>query len=191
VADDDCCRVGEQGGLARRRPFSFPTQHKVDHPWTAFRQGGWLVFEKLFVKTSDLVFHTIAPYSVERERFLAHCCEEGFSKAALRRIAWIVRGTCAQSFCGQRPGTWRTHFSGRTDFPGTRARRQRQNPPLQESSELSPRTFCTFRSEFSSFRRQGAARGQRPYSRTRFCPSTRATTRSQALLSFAARRTGP
>ena len=48
------------------------------------------MFEKLFVKTSDLVFHTIAPYAVERERFLAHCDEEGFSKVALRRIAGIV-----------------------------------------------------------------------------------------------------
>ena len=48
------------------------------------------MFEKLFVKTSDLVFHTIAPYAVERERFLEHCCEEGFSKMALRRIAGIV-----------------------------------------------------------------------------------------------------
>jgi hypothetical protein len=48
------------------------------------------MFEKLFVKTSDLVFHTIAPYAVERERFLEHCCEEGFSKVALRRIAGIV-----------------------------------------------------------------------------------------------------
>lgn len=48
------------------------------------------MFEKLFVKTSDLVFHTIAPYAVERERFLEHCCEEGFSKAALSRIAGIV-----------------------------------------------------------------------------------------------------
>ena len=28
------------------------------------------MFEKLFVKTSDLVFHQIAPYGVERERFL-------------------------------------------------------------------------------------------------------------------------
>ena len=94
------------------------------------------MFEKLFVKTSDLVFHTIAPYSVERERFLEHCCEEGFGKAALRRIAGIVRGTCAQAFWGQRPGTWRTHFSGRTDFHGTQARRQRQNPPLQKSSAI-------------------------------------------------------
>ena len=48
------------------------------------------MFEKLFVKTSDLVFHTIAPYAVERERFLDHCGEEGFSKVALRRIAGIV-----------------------------------------------------------------------------------------------------
>jgi hypothetical protein len=49
------------------------------------------MFEKLFVKTSDLVFHTIAPYAVERERFLEHCGEEGFSKVALRRIAGITR----------------------------------------------------------------------------------------------------
>ena len=48
------------------------------------------MFEKLFVKTSDLVYHTVAPYAVERERFLLHCGEEGFSKAALRRIAGIV-----------------------------------------------------------------------------------------------------
>ena len=48
------------------------------------------MFEKLFVKTSDLVYHTIAPYAVERERFLRHCGEEGFSKVALRRIAGIV-----------------------------------------------------------------------------------------------------
>ena len=48
------------------------------------------MFEKLFVKTSDLVFHTIAPYAVERERFVEHCRKEGFSKAALRRIAGIV-----------------------------------------------------------------------------------------------------
>jgi hypothetical protein len=40
------------------------------------------MFEKLFVKTPDLVFHTIAPYAVERERFLEHCRKEGFSKAA-------------------------------------------------------------------------------------------------------------
>ena len=40
------------------------------------------MFEKLFVKTSDLVFHTIAPYAVERERFLEHCGEEGFSQVA-------------------------------------------------------------------------------------------------------------
>ncbi len=48
------------------------------------------MFEKLSVKTSDLVFHTIAPYAIERKRFLEHCGEEGFSKAALSRIAGIV-----------------------------------------------------------------------------------------------------
>jgi len=48
------------------------------------------MFKKLFVKTSDFVFHTIAPYAVERERFLAHCGEEGFNKVARRRIAGIV-----------------------------------------------------------------------------------------------------
>jgi site-specific recombinase XerD len=48
------------------------------------------MFEKLFVQTSDFVFHKIAPYAVERERFLEHCSEEGFSKAALRGIAGIA-----------------------------------------------------------------------------------------------------
>jgi hypothetical protein len=48
------------------------------------------MFEKLFVKTSDFVFHKIAPYAVERERFLEHCGEEGFSKVTLSRIAGIV-----------------------------------------------------------------------------------------------------
>ena len=36
------------------------------------------------------MFNTIAPYAVERERFLEHCGEEGFSKVALRRIAGIL-----------------------------------------------------------------------------------------------------
>ena len=48
------------------------------------------MFEKPLVKTSDLVFHRIAPYAVERERFLEHCCGDGFSKMALSRIAGIV-----------------------------------------------------------------------------------------------------
>ena len=30
------------------------------------------MFEKLFVKTSDLVFQKITPYAVERESFPAH-----------------------------------------------------------------------------------------------------------------------
>jgi len=46
------------------------------------------MFEKLFVKTSDFVFHTIAPYAVERERFLEHCGEEGSFHLSLARMSW-------------------------------------------------------------------------------------------------------
>jgi integrase/recombinase XerD len=48
------------------------------------------MLEKLFVKASDLVQHRIAPYPVERERFLEHCSQQGFGKATLTRIAGIV-----------------------------------------------------------------------------------------------------
>jgi transposase len=34
-------------------------------------------------------------------------------------------------------------------------------PTVEDEAELSPRTFCIFPREFSSFRRQGAANGQR------------------------------
>ena len=50
---------------------------------------------------------------------------------------------------------------------------------LQHLAELSPRTFCTFAREFSSFRR--GKRRQRESDAdpgTRFCPSSRATARS-------------
>ena len=36
----------------------------------------------------------------------------------------------------QMRGTWGTHFTGRTHFHGTQARRQSQNPPLQKSSAI-------------------------------------------------------
>jgi hypothetical protein len=38
-----------------------------------------------------------------------------------------------------------------------------QNRILSEITELSPRTFCIFPREFSSFGRQGAANGHRSY----------------------------
>ncbi len=38
------------------------------------------MFEKLFVKTSDLVYHTIAPYAVERERFLRTAVKRGSAR---------------------------------------------------------------------------------------------------------------
>ena len=86
------------------------------------------MFEKLFVKTSDLVFHTIAPYSVEREiprALLRGGLQQGGAPSDRRDR----EGHCAQAFCGQRPGTWRTHFGGRTHFHGTQA-----PPPTSESS---------------------------------------------------------
>jgi hypothetical protein len=43
-------------------------------------KGGRLMFEKLFGKVSDVVYHTIAPYAAERQRFLEHCREQGFAK---------------------------------------------------------------------------------------------------------------
>ena len=94
------------------------------------------MFEKLFVKTSDLVFHTIAPYSVERERFLEHCCEEVFSKAALRRIAGIVRALALKRFADsvQAPGAPISVEEQTSMAP--RPRLQRQNPPLQTSSAI-------------------------------------------------------
>jgi site-specific recombinase XerD len=48
------------------------------------------MFEKLFGKVSDVVYHRIGPYVVERQQFLEHCCEQGFGKRALERIAGIL-----------------------------------------------------------------------------------------------------
>jgi hypothetical protein len=48
------------------------------------------MFEKLFGKVSDVVYHKIGPYVVERERFLEHCCEQGFGKRSLERIAGVL-----------------------------------------------------------------------------------------------------
>jgi hypothetical protein len=53
---------------------------------------------------------------------------------------------------------------------------------------LSPRTFWNFAREFSSFRRQAPAAGERRRYRTRFCPSTQAIRLSRAV---ASRRAGP
>lgn len=48
------------------------------------------MFEKVFGKVSDVVHHTIAPYAVERQRFLEHCREQGFTKASVERMAGIL-----------------------------------------------------------------------------------------------------
>jgi hypothetical protein len=46
-----------------------------------------LMFEELFGKASDVVFHKIAPYVVERQRFLEHCRGQGFARTHLKRMA--------------------------------------------------------------------------------------------------------
>jgi len=48
------------------------------------------MFEELFGKASDVVFHKIAPYAVERQRFLEHCREQGFARTYLKRMAGII-----------------------------------------------------------------------------------------------------
>ncbi len=45
------------------------------------------MFEELFEKASAVVHHKAAPHAAERERFLAHCAQEGFSQASLKRMA--------------------------------------------------------------------------------------------------------
>jgi site-specific recombinase XerD len=48
------------------------------------------MFEELYGKASDVVFHEIAPYALERQRFLQHCREQGFAKVCLKRVAGTV-----------------------------------------------------------------------------------------------------
>jgi hypothetical protein len=43
------------------------------------------MFERLFGKASDVVFHTIAPCAGERQRFLEHGREQGFATTCLLR----------------------------------------------------------------------------------------------------------
>jgi site-specific recombinase XerD len=48
------------------------------------------LFGKLFGKASDVVLHTIAPYSVERQQFLEHCRAQGFATKYLKRMAGVL-----------------------------------------------------------------------------------------------------
>lgn len=45
------------------------------------------MFEKLFGKVSAVVSHRAASYAAERERFLEHCTQQGYSKKYLQRLA--------------------------------------------------------------------------------------------------------
>jgi site-specific recombinase XerD len=48
------------------------------------------MFEELFGKASDVVFHKIAPYAIERQQFLEHCREQGFARTCLKQVAGIL-----------------------------------------------------------------------------------------------------
>lgn len=48
------------------------------------------MFEQLFVKASEVLFHKIAPYPGERQQFLEHCREQGFAKKCLQQAAGVL-----------------------------------------------------------------------------------------------------
>ena len=48
------------------------------------------MFEQLFVKASEVLFHKIAPYTGERQQFLEHCREQGFTKKCLQQAAGVL-----------------------------------------------------------------------------------------------------
>jgi integrase/recombinase XerD len=45
------------------------------------------MFDQLFTKLSAVVHHRAAPYAAERERFLAHCAQQGYLRTSLKRLA--------------------------------------------------------------------------------------------------------
>ena len=45
------------------------------------------MFEKLFAKTAAVIQHRAAPYVIEREQFLVHCTEQGYTHFHLQRSA--------------------------------------------------------------------------------------------------------
>lgn len=45
------------------------------------------MFEQLFGKLSAVVHHRAAPYVAERERFLEHCAQQGYSSGYLKKLA--------------------------------------------------------------------------------------------------------
>jgi len=47
--------------------------------------------ESLFSFPSILARYRSAPLLVERERFLQHCAKQGYTRAALAKIAWLLR----------------------------------------------------------------------------------------------------
>jgi len=45
------------------------------------------MFEKFFGKLSAVVHHKAAPYAAERERFLEHCIQQGYTRDWIKAVA--------------------------------------------------------------------------------------------------------
>jgi integrase/recombinase XerD len=52
--------------------------------------GGPTMFETLFGKASTVIHHQSAPYAAERERYLAHCLQEGYKPVHVKQIAAVL-----------------------------------------------------------------------------------------------------
>ena len=61
------------------------------------------MFEKLFGKVSDVVHHTIGPYSAERRQFLEYCRQQGYRRTTSSR---------SRASCCPRPATYSGAMGG-------------------------------------------------------------------------------
>jgi integrase/recombinase XerD len=48
------------------------------------------MFETLFEKASAVIHHKVAPHAGERERYLVHCANEGYTRGNLKKMAAIL-----------------------------------------------------------------------------------------------------
>ena len=58
--------------------------------------------ESLFAFPSTVARYRSAPLLAERERFLQHCAEQGYSSGGLEKIAWLLRIAAQSPLATQR-----------------------------------------------------------------------------------------
>jgi len=119
------------------------------------------MFEKLFGKVSDVVYHTIAPYAVERRRFLESCHEQGFAKTCLEQVAGILL-TAAIDL--QAHGGLDVDRAG-LEAAATRIERVRSEAGFTRGTRKYRRAFLRYTTRWLLFsgHLQGAAPRPRPY----------------------------